>query len=145
MLLLSGASKEALKSGLSDMEYLRSKVAQTDDTMEENEPKDDGAGGDDEDNGPVQHTDSAYESGDTSKTNTSVSSEDKKHSKAKKTAKQEVTVQTNLRVKHYYSIHPSICYQFVVLYDPHLFVADGAGDGVHGEAERSPVQCERGE
>lgn len=99
MLLLSGASKEALKSGLSDMEYLRSKVAQTDDTMEENELKDDGAGGDDEDNGPVQHTDSAYESGDTSKTNTTVSSEDKKHSKAKKTAKQEVTVQTNLRVK----------------------------------------------
>ncbi|XP_045891930.1 probable RNA-binding protein 19 [Micropterus dolomieu] len=94
-----GASKEALKSGLSDMEYLRSKVAQTDDTMEENEPKDDGAGGDDEDNGPVQHTDSAYESGDTSKTNTSVSSEDKKHSKAKKTAKQETEPVTEFTVK----------------------------------------------
>ncbi|XP_038560090.1 probable RNA-binding protein 19 [Micropterus salmoides] len=94
-----GASKEALKSGLSDMEYLRSKVAQTDDTMEENELKDDGAGGDDEDNGPVQHTDSAYESGDTSKTNTTVSSEDKKHSKAKKTAKQETEPVTEFTVK----------------------------------------------
>uniref|UniRef100_A0A8D0DGR8 Probable RNA-binding protein 19 n=1 Tax=Sander lucioperca TaxID=283035 RepID=A0A8D0DGR8_SANLU len=61
-----GATKEALKSGLSDMEYLRSKVAQTDDTMEESGEKDDGEGDDDEDEdcGPVQHTDSAYESGD---------------------------------------------------------------------------------
>uniref|UniRef100_A0A4W6GAC2 Probable RNA-binding protein 19 n=1 Tax=Lates calcarifer TaxID=8187 RepID=A0A4W6GAC2_LATCA len=38
-----GTNKEALKSGLSDMDYLRSKVAQTDDTMEDN----------DEDKGPV--------------------------------------------------------------------------------------------
>uniref|UniRef100_A0A8C2Z568 Probable RNA-binding protein 19 n=1 Tax=Cyclopterus lumpus TaxID=8103 RepID=A0A8C2Z568_CYCLU len=66
------ATKEALKSGLSDMEYLRSKVAQTDDTMEESEEKDDGD--ENEDCGPMQHTDSAYESGDrdsVSKTKTS--------------------------------------------------------------------------
>ncbi|XP_044052780.1 probable RNA-binding protein 19 [Siniperca chuatsi] len=99
-----GATKEALKSGLSDMEYLRSKVAQTDDTMEDSEEKDDGEGGDDEDedNGPVQHTDSAYESGDRenlSKTKTSVSSEDKKQSKAKKTAKQETEPATQFTVK----------------------------------------------
>ncbi|XP_070759819.1 probable RNA-binding protein 19 [Enoplosus armatus] len=72
-----GATKEALKSGLSDMEYLRSKVAQTDDTMEESEEKDDGEGDDDEDedNGPAQQPDSAYESGDRenlSKTKTSM-------------------------------------------------------------------------
>ncbi|KAK5871415.1 hypothetical protein PBY51_004299 [Eleginops maclovinus] len=37
-----GANKEALKSGLSDMEYLRSKVAQTEDTMEETKEKQEG-------------------------------------------------------------------------------------------------------
>ncbi|XP_078106757.1 putative RNA-binding protein 19 [Sander vitreus] len=99
-----GATKEALKSGLSDMEYLRSKVAQTDDTMEESGEKDDGEGGDDEDEdcGPMQHTDSAYESGDRenmSKTKTSVASEDKKHSKAKKTTKQEMEPTTEFTVK----------------------------------------------
>uniref|UniRef100_A0A8C2XMY4 Probable RNA-binding protein 19 n=1 Tax=Cyclopterus lumpus TaxID=8103 RepID=A0A8C2XMY4_CYCLU len=73
LLLLSGATKEALKSGLSDMEYLRSKVAQTDDTMEESEEKDDGD--ENEDCGPMQHTDN------------------KRQSKAKKTAKQEVTTE----------------------------------------------------
>lgn len=83
------------------MEYLRSKVAQTDDTMEESEEQPDGEGGDDEDEdrGPVQHTDSAYESGD--RENKSVSSDDKKQNKAKKTAKQEVTVQTNLHIEDY--------------------------------------------
>ncbi|XP_073322755.1 probable RNA-binding protein 19 [Pagrus major] len=94
-----GATKEALKSGLSDMEYLRSKVAQTDDTMEEDG---EGAGDEDEDRGPVQHTDSAYESGDrenASKTKTSVSSEEKKPSKAKKTAKQEMEPVTEFTVK----------------------------------------------
>uniref|UniRef100_A0A671Y9A3 Probable RNA-binding protein 19 n=1 Tax=Sparus aurata TaxID=8175 RepID=A0A671Y9A3_SPAAU len=63
--------EEALKSGLSDMEYLRSKVATTDDTLEEEDGE--GADDEDEDQGPVQHTDSAYESGDresTSKTKT---------------------------------------------------------------------------
>ncbi|XP_054466778.1 probable RNA-binding protein 19 [Anoplopoma fimbria] len=95
-----GATKEALKSGLSDMEYLRSKVAQTDDTMEESEEKHDGE--ENEDCGPVQHTDSAYESGDrdnVSKTKTSVSSEDKKQSKAKKNAKQEMEPSTEFTVK----------------------------------------------
>ncbi|XP_035514934.1 probable RNA-binding protein 19 [Morone saxatilis] len=99
-----GATKEALKSGLSDMDYLRSKVAQTDDTMEESEEKDDGEAGDgdeEEDRGPVQHTDSAYESGDrenTSKTKPSVSSEDKQ-SKVKKPAKQEMEPVTEFTVK----------------------------------------------
>uniref|UniRef100_A0A673CWC0 Probable RNA-binding protein 19 n=1 Tax=Sphaeramia orbicularis TaxID=375764 RepID=A0A673CWC0_9TELE len=76
------ATKEALKSGLSDMEYLRSKVTKTSDTMEEAE--DEGVDDEDEDHGPVQHTDSAYESGDRenlSKIKTAVSSEDKKKGK----------------------------------------------------------------
>ncbi|XP_076587145.1 putative RNA-binding protein 19 [Chaetodon auriga] len=97
-----GATKEALTSGLSDMEYLRSKVAKTEDTMEDSEEEEDGEGGDDEGRGPVQHTDSAYESGDrenTSKTKTSVSSEGKKPSKAKKTAKQEMEPATEFTVK----------------------------------------------
>ncbi|XP_070690343.1 probable RNA-binding protein 19 isoform X2 [Pempheris klunzingeri] len=92
-----GATKEALKSGLSDMEYLRSKVAQTDDTMEEGEEGDDD---EDEDRGRVPHADSAYESGDrehASKTRTT--SEDKKQSKAKKTAKQEMEPVTEFTVK----------------------------------------------
>lgn len=87
VLLHSGTSNEALKSDLSDMEYLRSKVAQTDETMEEGEEKSD----DEEDRGPVQHTDSALESGEnTSKTKISISSKDKKQSKVKN-VKQEVT------------------------------------------------------
>lgn len=96
VLCITGATKEALKSGLSDMEYLRSKVAQTEDTMEESGEKDDGEE-------VVQHIDSAYESGDREnlpKTKTSGSSEDKKQGKAKKTAKQEVTIQMYLHVKH---------------------------------------------
>ncbi|TMS03993.1 putative RNA-binding protein 19 [Larimichthys crocea] len=99
-----GATKEALKSGLSDMEYLRSKVAKTDDTMEECEEEEEEEDEDkdedeDVDHGCVQHTDSAYESGDTSKTKTSVSSEDKKQSKAKKTAKQDMEPVTEFTVK----------------------------------------------
>ncbi|XP_056274679.1 probable RNA-binding protein 19 [Pseudoliparis swirei] len=95
-----GATKEALKSGLSDMEYLRSKVAQTDATVEESEEKHDGD--DDEDRGPMQLSDSAYESGDrdaASKTKSSVSSKDKKQSKAKRTAKQETEPTTEFTVK----------------------------------------------
>uniref|UniRef100_A0A3Q1HRR2 Probable RNA-binding protein 19 n=1 Tax=Anabas testudineus TaxID=64144 RepID=A0A3Q1HRR2_ANATE len=56
--------EEALKSALSDMEYLRSKVAQTVDTMGEEKDDDEEGDDEDEDNGPIQHTDSAYESGD---------------------------------------------------------------------------------
>ncbi|KAF3850875.1 hypothetical protein F7725_012647 [Dissostichus mawsoni] len=105
-----GATKEALKSGLSDMDYLRSKVAQTEDTMEESKEKQDGEEEDedegeddeDEDGVPAQHTDSAYESGDKenlSKTKTVVSSGDEKQSKIKKTAKQEMEPTTEFTVK----------------------------------------------
>ncbi|XP_035022008.2 probable RNA-binding protein 19 [Hippoglossus stenolepis] len=105
-----GATKEALKSGLSDMDYLRSKVAQTDDTMEESvekdeeEEDDDDEGGDDEDEEPgsVQPADSAYESGErehSSKTKLSASSEDKKQKKVKKTATQEMEPTTEFTVK----------------------------------------------
>lgn len=96
MLLLSDSTKEALKSGLSDMDYLRSKMAKTEDILEDSDEKNDG---DDEeqDDSPVQPTDSAYESGDREKTVTSVSSEeDKKQSKGKKSGKQEVIVDTLL-------------------------------------------------
>ncbi|KAF3695836.1 putative RNA-binding protein 19 RNA-binding motif protein 19 [Channa argus] len=97
-----GAIKEALKSGLSDMEYLRSKVAQTVGTLEESEGKDDGEGRNDEGNSPVQPTDSAYESGDRdgiTKTKTSTLSEDEKQSKVKKTGKQETESVTEFTVK----------------------------------------------
>ncbi|XP_044226908.1 probable RNA-binding protein 19 isoform X2 [Thunnus albacares] len=88
------ATKEALKSGLSDMEYLRSKVAKTDDTMEESGERDD----DDEE--VVQHIDSAYESGDRENIpKTKIPSEDKKQGKAKKTAKQETEPTTEFTVK----------------------------------------------
>lgn len=96
--MLSGAPKEALKSGLSDMEYLRSKVTHTGETMEESKERNEGeeANDEDEDCGLVQHTDSAYESGEnTSKTKGLVSCEDKKQSKAKENAKQGVTFQRN--------------------------------------------------
>uniref|UniRef100_A0A667YED1 Probable RNA-binding protein 19 n=1 Tax=Myripristis murdjan TaxID=586833 RepID=A0A667YED1_9TELE len=55
---------EALQSGLSDMDYLRSKVAQTKDTMEESGEDDqsEGDGDKDDDRGPVHQGDSAYES-----------------------------------------------------------------------------------
>lgn len=93
------AAKEA--AGLSDMDYLRSKVTRTEDMMEESEEKDDGDD-EEEDDGPVQHTDSAYESGDrenVSKTKTAVSSEDMKQSKGKKTVKQEMEPTTEFTVK----------------------------------------------
>ncbi|KAM9392110.1 putative RNA-binding protein 19 isoform 2-T2 [Pholidichthys leucotaenia] len=93
-------NKEALKSGLSDMDYLRSKVTKTTDIMEADEDGDDEEAND----AAVQHTDSAYESGDkenVSKNKTSVSSESKKQSKGKKTAQQAVTMEptTDFTVK----------------------------------------------
>lgn len=102
------------------MEYLRSKVAQTDDTLEEEEEEEDGVGADDEDEdqGPVQHTDSAYESGDrenASKAKTSASSEEKKQSKAKKTAKQEVTDQSTLNIISLFCFQPEMIYTVVCL------------------------------
>ncbi|XP_024130926.1 probable RNA-binding protein 19 [Oryzias melastigma] len=84
-------AKEALKSGLSDMDYLRSKMAPIKDTKDEDEEEDDGA---------VQHADSAYESGDRENTaKTKPSPEIKKPSKAKKTAKQETEPATEFTVK----------------------------------------------
>uniref|UniRef100_A0AAX7UB07 Probable RNA-binding protein 19 n=1 Tax=Astatotilapia calliptera TaxID=8154 RepID=A0AAX7UB07_ASTCA len=88
------ATKEALKSGLSDMDYLRSKVAQTADTEEEEEEEDD--------DGPLQHTDSDYESGDReniSKVKSSVTSEEKDQSKVKKPAKQEATTEFTVKLR----------------------------------------------
>lgn len=97
MLLLSGAAKEALMSELSDMDYLRLKVAKTDTTEEtkkknaDEEVEDDNA---EEDRGSAQHPDSAYESGEnTAKTKPSASSKNKMQSKDKKNAQQEVTVE----------------------------------------------------
>nr|XP_015828071.2 probable RNA-binding protein 19 isoform X2 [Nothobranchius furzeri] len=83
-------SKEALKSGLSDMDYLRSKVVQTDDMMEENE------GDEEENDAPVQHADSTYESGENM---SKPSSGDKKQSNEKKSAKQEMEPTTDFTVK----------------------------------------------
>uniref|UniRef100_A0AAX7T6U8 Probable RNA-binding protein 19 n=1 Tax=Astatotilapia calliptera TaxID=8154 RepID=A0AAX7T6U8_ASTCA len=86
--------EKALKSGLSDMDYLRSKVAQTADTEEEEEEEDD--------DGPLQHTDSDYESGDReniSKVKSSVTSEEKDQSKVKKPAKQEATTEFTVKLR----------------------------------------------
>ncbi|XP_076007167.1 putative RNA-binding protein 19 [Genypterus blacodes] len=98
-----GTTKEALKSGLSDMDYLRSKVAQTADTVAESgeEEEEDGEDGDnkEDESGPVQEGDSDYESGDREKSKTSVSNVDKKQSKDKKTAKQEMEPSTDYTVK----------------------------------------------
>uniref|UniRef100_A0A7N8YBX1 Probable RNA-binding protein 19 n=1 Tax=Mastacembelus armatus TaxID=205130 RepID=A0A7N8YBX1_9TELE len=74
----SYSTLKALKSGMSDMEYLQSKVAHTEETTEVSEEEGDD---DDEDCGPVQHADSDYESGDREnipKTKTSVTPENKK-------------------------------------------------------------------
>lgn len=75
------------------MEYLRSKVAQTVNTMEEKDESGDGEEEEgDDDTVPQQHTDSAYESGEnSSKTKTSVLSKQKEH-KMKKSEKQEVSI-----------------------------------------------------
>ncbi|KAL3975876.1 ATF-like basic leucine zipper transcriptional factor [Sarotherodon galilaeus] len=96
------ATKEALKSGLSDMDYLRSKVAQTADTEEEEDENKDEEEEEEDDDGPLQHTDSDYESGDRenfSKVKSSVTSEEKDQSKVKKPAKQETEPTTEFTVK----------------------------------------------
>lgn len=87
-----GARKEALMSSLSDMEYLRSKMAETVNTMEEKEENsDDEEEEGDDDPVPLQHTDSASESGEnSSKTKPSVPYK-KTESKMKKSEKQEVS------------------------------------------------------
>uniref|UniRef100_A0A8C5B248 Probable RNA-binding protein 19 n=1 Tax=Gadus morhua TaxID=8049 RepID=A0A8C5B248_GADMO len=51
-------TKEALKSGLSDMEYLRSKVAPTEETMEEEEEEEEEEGGEEEERTPGAQVDS---------------------------------------------------------------------------------------
>lgn len=95
VIFLLDASKEALISGLSDMEYLRSKVAETVNTMEEKQENSDGEEeeeeeGDDEHPVPLQHTDSAYESGEnSSKTKTSGPCKKKE---SKKKSEQEVSM-----------------------------------------------------
>lgn len=74
-----GDDKEALKTGLSDMEYLRLKVATTKGTMEETE-NDEGEG-----NNTSGVTDSAYESGENmSMAKTGTASKDQKPDKSKK-------------------------------------------------------------
>ncbi|XP_023814266.1 probable RNA-binding protein 19 isoform X2 [Oryzias latipes] len=85
-------AKEALKSGLSDMDYLRSKMAPIEDTKDEDE--------DNDDDSAVQHANSAYESGDRENTaKTKSSSESMRPSKAKKTATQEMEPATEFTVK----------------------------------------------
>ena len=87
--LFAAATKEALKSGLSDMDYLRSKVAQIEDAVEKSDEKNEGDG-DEDDDGPVQ-PDSAYESGEReNNSKTKAAAGDKKQSKIKKDTKQEV-------------------------------------------------------
>lgn len=57
----------ALKEGLSDMDYLRSKVVKKPDNVDdkaEEEGEEDNAEEEEEEGGPVQQLDSAYESGD---------------------------------------------------------------------------------
>uniref|UniRef100_A0A3Q2PES9 Probable RNA-binding protein 19 n=1 Tax=Fundulus heteroclitus TaxID=8078 RepID=A0A3Q2PES9_FUNHE len=82
--------KEALKSGLSDMDYLRSKVAQT---MEESDEEDEAD--DEEDDGPTQHGDSAYESGERENVSKSKASSGNK----KQGVKQEMEPVTEFTVK----------------------------------------------
>ncbi|KAK3574803.1 hypothetical protein QTP86_018394 [Hemibagrus guttatus] len=57
------SAKMALKQGLSDMDYLRSKVAKKPDMVDEKE-EEDNAEEEEEEEGPMQQLDSAYESGD---------------------------------------------------------------------------------
>lgn len=88
--------KEALKTGLSDMEYLRSKVANTKDTMEEKETDED------EGNGSSGVTDDACEGLDRenmSVAKTSAASKDKKLGKSKKAVMNEKEPTTDFTVK----------------------------------------------
>lgn len=90
---LSGATKDALMSELSDMDYLRSKIASADDGVEGRKKQKEDEDDDDaeEDGGAAQHPDSAYESGENS--SKAKSSKNKTHSKEKRSAQQEVTVE----------------------------------------------------
>lgn len=90
------ASQEAVKSSLSDMDYLRSKVVQTKDVVEDGNEHSEGD--EEEEDAPGQHADSAYESSENVSL-AKLSSAEKKPSKGKKSAKQEVTTETDLQVK----------------------------------------------
>ncbi|XP_055080264.1 probable RNA-binding protein 19 [Periophthalmus magnuspinnatus] len=90
--------KEALKSGLTDMEYLRSKVSNTKDTMEEKDNDDD----DEEDKNTIGVSDSAYENSDrenVSEAKTDVSAKTQKQGKSKKAVKSELDPATEFTVK----------------------------------------------
>ncbi|XP_061842410.1 probable RNA-binding protein 19 [Nerophis lumbriciformis] len=92
-------TKEALKSKLSDMDYLRSKVVRTEDAMDEHEVKNNVEAVGHEDLGPAQLNDSAYESGDRKNALKMKTSENKKQGKTKKSAKQELEPMTEFTVK----------------------------------------------
>lgn len=141
-LFLLGTNKEALTSGLSDMDYLRSKVTQTVNTLEEEEEKSDGEEEQEEegDEDPIllQHTDSAYESGEnSSKAKTPVLCKTKE-SKTKKSEKQEVCAINN-------DCTELLCFFFTCISHLTCFPAAGTSDSIHCEVTRSPVQCERGD
>ncbi|KAM6931091.1 putative RNA-binding protein 19 [Xenentodon cancila] len=93
------ATKDALKSGLSDMDYLRSKVTKTKDAGEEADEMNSDDDDKEENGGPVQQPDSAYESSDRENTSKTKPAADKKQSKVKKTAKQETEPTTEFTVK----------------------------------------------
>ncbi|KAM8866469.1 putative RNA-binding protein 19 [Synchiropus picturatus] len=114
---LDGVTKEALKSSLSDMDYLRSKVVKSkdnesdggddDDDDEEEEVVEEKEEDDDDDKDtndkPQQQTDSAYESGDMdhktkAKTKALVTG-NKEGSKGKKSSTQEMDPVTDYTVK----------------------------------------------
>lgn len=89
-----GVDKEALKAGLSDMDYLRLKVTNTKNTLEGKES--------DEGNNTAGVTDSAHESGDRenlSMTKIRAASEDQRADKSKKAAKNETDPTTEFTVK----------------------------------------------
>ncbi|KAM9858988.1 putative RNA-binding protein 19 isoform 2-T2 [Aulostomus maculatus] len=104
-----GASKEAPQSDMSDMDYLRSKVAQTGDTMEEDDDEEEQGDEDDEEEGDEDDEEegdedagSNHESGEreiTQKKKASEVSEFKKQGKAKKSTKQENEPATEFTVK----------------------------------------------
>lgn len=143
-LFLLGTNEEALTSGLSDMDYLRSKVAQTVNTLEQEEEKSDGEEEQEEevegDEDPIllQHTDSAYESGEnSSKAKTPVFCKTKE-SKIKKSEKQEVCSINN-------NCTEVLSFFFTCISHLTCFPAAGTSDSIHRQVTRSPVQCERGD
>lgn len=125
------------------MDYLRSKVAQTVNTLEEEEEKSDGEEEQEEEEGDedpilLQHTDSAYESGEnSSKAKTPVLCKTKE-SKIKKSEKQEVCPINNKYTE-------VLCFFFTCISRLTCFPAAGTSDSIHCEVTRSPVQRERGD